>query len=196
MFKNTKNQVMSGSSGQPKAGLTERVDQYYAEKNAWKKMNGACPISADIEATLELLRSAVSPETEDLADMIRTSVSKYAAEGQTFEQIWSYKMSDGANSVAVVDGVFGFYRGAEKLPTNNKPLRISAMPIVLELREKERLLIMYGDSLAKRAMMVNFREVKISVSQSDPVEEDFQFTQSGAALEMSGTGSEASAGQL
>ena len=141
----------------PKSALVERVDQYYAEKNDWKKLNGGCPISQDIDATLLLLKHSVHPVNEDLELMVKSSILKYAVEGETVEKIWTDKIAEGANFVGVVDGVFGFYRGEEKLRTNNKPLQISAMPVVLEFREKEKELIKDRAKLARQSLMANLR---------------------------------------
>lgn len=141
----------------PKSALTDRVDQFYAEKNDWKKLNGGCPISADIDATLQLLQMKLHPTTENVPGMVRASVLNYAVGGQTFEQIWADKLAEGANFVGVVDGVFGFYRGEEKLKTNNKPLQISAMPVVLEFREREKELIKDRAKIARQSLMANLR---------------------------------------
>lgn len=174
MFEQPNNQVGVGAAGnQPKLGFMERVDQYYAEKNNWKKLNGGSPISTDINATLELLNANVHPTSPNLAEMVKASVLKYAAEGQTFEQIWSDKILEGANFVGIVDGVFGFYKGEEKLPTNNKPLQISAMPVVLELREKERSMVMNRAKLARGAMMADFQaKVEVVPAVVAPVVEE------------------------
>lgn len=139
----------------PRLGLTERVDQYYAEKKNWRELNGGCPISPDIKETLQRLKENVFPRKENLPAMISASISKYCAEGQTIEQIWQEKIQEGANFVGVVKGVFGFYRGEEKLKTNNKPLRVSAMPIFLEFHERERA-----------ELMARFRAERFSLRQS------------------------------
>ena len=207
--------VEKSAGNAPRAGFVERVDQFYAEKNDWKKMNGGCPISADINATLELLSSSVHPAVADLPAMVRASVLKYAAEGQSFEQIWSDKISEGGNFVGVVDGVFGFYRGEEKLQTNNKPLQISAMPAVLQLREKERSMVKDRAKLAREALLADFRGPKVEISVPPAIksedslspglenlvevpvveaESQYQYTQTGAALEMPNSG--VNAGQL
>jgi len=217
MFEQPNNQGVNGAAAnQPRPGFMDRVDIYYAEKNNWKKMNGGSPISPDIDGTLELLRSNVHPTTENLAAMVRASVLKYAVEGQTFEQIWTDKISEGANYVGVVDGVFGFYRGEEKLPTNNKPLLISAMPVALEFREKEREMVKEKARQARQAMMADFKakaeipvvevtqlEVPVvavpivpeasSVEVAQPAPQ-YQFIQTGTALELPEM--EITAGQL
>ena len=40
--------------------------------------------------------------------------------------------------MGVVNGNFGFYRGEEKLMTQNKPLQISALPAEMQLHRIER----------------------------------------------------------
>jgi|GEM_PF-6063399 len=128
---------------QSKLSIAEKVDQFWAEKNEWKKINGGCPISPDkdLEKTLKLLAESVSPKWENLAEMVRVSVEKQDARGRKLSEIWVEKLAQGVNIVGVQDGVFHFYKDSEILAEDNKALRISTMPAVLQLREKEKTLL-------------------------------------------------------
>lgn len=141
MAENLSNNPGSANAGEKKVeatqlSLTERVDKYYVEKNAWKNMNGGCAISADLEETLLRLREAVKPRQEDLPGMLRAAIDSYAVEGQTIEQIWAQKIVEGANFIGVINGIFGFYKGEEQLVVNTKPLKISGLPVILEYRRE------------------------------------------------------------
>jgi len=122
---------------QPKLGLSDRVDQYWLEKNAWKKMNGGCPVTPDVTATLKNLTESVNPRNENLAILVRASVESNDAQGRPLEQVWAEKIAQGANYVGVLDGVFHFFKGEEILPETNKPLHISALPAMMEFREND-----------------------------------------------------------
>lgn len=115
-----------------------RLDRYLERKNAWRSMNGSFPMSADMEATLSGLAAAVTPAQEDLQGMVRASMAAYCDGTQTMEEIWREKVAEGADTVRVVDGVFGFYRGEEQLVVKTRPMTISVLPEILEMREDER----------------------------------------------------------
>ena len=121
-----------------RSNLSDRLNQYYLEKNSWKELNGGCPISADIEGTLDLLSKKVFPKQDNLPEMVKASIVDNAEEGQTLEQIWTDKLAEGANFVGIVAGLFGFYRGEEKLQIRNKPLSISGTPLIYQLRKVEQ----------------------------------------------------------
>ncbi len=134
----------SGGNGMPRATFPERLDKFSIEQNDWKRLNGSVQISADIDATLEALRGVaaksegVSPSRiENLPANVKTSVENHSVTGN-FEQIWQDMIAKGADTVKVVDGVFGFYSNGVKLQENNKPLRIPAMPAALAMREEYR----------------------------------------------------------
>lgn len=126
---------------QPKLALGQRVDNYWLEKNDWKRINGGCPISPDPVATLKTLSENVRPVHENLAAMVRSSLERRDKQGRSMEEIWAEKISAGANYVGVLEGVFHFFKDEEILAEDNKDLRISALPAMLEFREKEKQLI-------------------------------------------------------
>ena len=130
-------------SSTPLGAVDVRVDQFWAEKNEWKKINGGCAISPDkdLEKTLKLLAENISPKQENLAEMVRVSVEKQDSQGRKLAEIWGEKIAQGVNIVGIQDGVFHFYKDSEILAEDNKPLRISAMPAVLQLREKEKAMV-------------------------------------------------------
>lgn len=140
--------------------LTERADQYMEKQNEWKNLNGGCVISADIELTLKNLTEMVKPATPDLSAMIRAAVLQYGDGKASFTQIWADKIAEGANYVGVIDGVFAFYKGNQKLETANKPLRISALPPLLEFREKEKELVRDQAREARAQLMADLRGMK------------------------------------
>ena len=155
----------SGGSGMPRATFPERLDKFSIEQNDWKRLNGSVQISADIDATLEALRGVaaksegVSPSRiENLPANVRTSVKNYSVTGN-FEQIWRDMIAKGADTVKVVDGVFGFYSNGVKLHENNKPLRIPAMPLELQMIQEERRSSapMQNSRLARQMLMAELR---------------------------------------
>jgi hypothetical protein len=161
------NQGASSESQEPKnLSLAERADQYLEKQNAWRNLSGGCPISADVEATLTNLSASVRPIQPDLAAMIRAAVLQYGNGSQTFEQIWSDKIAEGANYIGVVEGVFGFYKGDQKLETANKPLRISALPPLLEFREKEKELVRDQARSARAQLMADLRKLNAGATSS------------------------------
>lgn len=144
-----------------KLSLTERADQYFDKANEWRGLNGGCPISADVEATLKSLTESVRPIQPDLAAKIRAAVLQYGDGSESFGQIWANKIAEGANYVGVVDGVFAFYKGDQKLETANKPLKISALPPLLEFREKEKELVRDRARDARAELMASLRNMKV-----------------------------------
>jgi hypothetical protein len=128
--------------------LEGRLNDFYEQKNAFRKLNGEMPFVEDMEKTLQALELVMGEK--GLVEKIKTSLSKYSLEGKAAEQVWADQAAAGANIVKVVDGVFGFYRGVEKLPDNTKPLEISVLPQAYLLREQEKQLIM---SRSKTAML-------------------------------------------
>ncbi len=156
----------SGGSGMPRATFPERLDKFSIEQNDWKRLNVTGKISPDIEATLEALRvdvtaksEGVSPSRiENLPANVRTSVKNYSVTGN-FEQIWRDMIAKGADTVKVVDGVFGFYSNGVKLHENNKPLRIPAMPLELQMIQEERQSSapMQNSRLARQMLMAELR---------------------------------------
>lgn len=127
--------------------LEARLNDFYEQKNAFRKLNGEVPFAEDMDKTLQALEVIVGDE--NLLEKVKSSFVKYATEGKTPEQIWQDQAAAGADSVKVIDGVFGFYRGPEKLPDNTKPLEISVLPQAYLLREQEKQLII---SRSKSAM--------------------------------------------
>ncbi len=133
------------SGGMPRPSVVESLDAFHEKNNDWKRMNGSFPISPDMDATLEGLRADVTvksegvsqPRIENLPANVKTSVKNNSVAGN-FEQIWQDMIAKGADTVKVVDGVFGFYSNGVKLQENNKPLRIPAMPAALAMREEYR----------------------------------------------------------
>lgn len=140
--------------------LEVRIDQFWAEKNEWKKINGGCAISPDkdLEKTLKLLEESVLPKQENLSAMVRASVEKQDAQGRKLAEIWGEKIAQGVNIVGIQDGVFHFYKDSEILAENNKPLRISAMPAVLQLREKEKAMV---SSRVREAILALREDIQI-----------------------------------
>ncbi len=122
----------------PKAPLSERLNKYYQEKNEFRKMNGGCAIKADIDATLADLSLVTKPTQENLPGLVRAAVESKDAKARKLEEIWAEKISMGATHIGIIDGVVGFYKGEEKLPENNVALKISALPLDLELRDQEK----------------------------------------------------------
>jgi hypothetical protein len=128
--------------------LEARLNDFSESKNAFRKLNGEVPFSADMQKTLQALEVVVGDE--QLSAKVISSLNRYSAEGMTADQVWSSQMAAGADSVKVVEGVLGFYRGEEKLPDNTKPLEISVLPQTYLLRQQEKQLIM---SRSKEAML-------------------------------------------
>lgn len=138
----------------PRQPLTERLDNWWLEKNNFKAFNGGCAIEADSVKTLELLRDNVQPRQENLPDMIRASVIEHDKQHRVLEVIWAEKIAEGATHVGVLDGSFHFFKGEEILPEDNVDLRISAMPAILQLRAKEKQMIVQ----AARQRVQHFRD--------------------------------------
>ena len=122
----------------PKAPLNERLNKYYQEKNDFRKVNGGCAIKADIGATLADLSLVTKPTQENLPGLVRAAVESKDAKSRKLEEIWAEKIAMGATHIGILDGVVGFYKGEEKLPEDNVALKISALPLDLELRDKEK----------------------------------------------------------
>jgi len=122
--------------------LGGRYDQFLEQKNAFRQMNGLTEMSADIEDTLRRLTAVVQPANPNLEQIVRGSVASYGVEGLTLEKLWSDKIAEGANIIAVVDGVLGFYKDKEKLPDPTQTLRIPVLPPIYDLRKKERFIVL------------------------------------------------------
>lgn len=119
--------------------LEARLNDFSESKNAFRKLNGEVPFSADMQKTLQALEVVVGDE--QLSARVISSLTRYSAEGMSAEQAWSAQMAAGADTVKVTDGVLEFYRGVEKLPDNTKPLEISVLPQAYLLRQQEKQLI-------------------------------------------------------
>lgn len=143
---------------EPKPALTDRVDQFWLERNEWKKINGGCAISPDLNATLKLLTENVRPAQSDLAGMIRATVEKRDKQGRKLEEIWAGKIAEGANFVGVVEGVFHFFKNEEILTEENHPLKISALPALLQFREKEKAMVRSRTREAMASLRANFQQ--------------------------------------
>ncbi|MCC6643545.1 hypothetical protein IT411_02245 [Candidatus Peregrinibacteria bacterium] len=121
-----------------KLPVEARVDQYYQQKFEYKKINGGCALKADIDTTLADLALVTKPTQENLPGKVRAALESKDAKGRKLEEIWADKVAQGATHIGILDGVVNFYKGEEKLPDDNIPLRVHALPLELELREKER----------------------------------------------------------
>lgn len=141
-----------------KPGLSDRVDKFWAEKNEWKKINGGCAISPDVDATLKLLAANTRPIYENLPAMIRATVEKRDKQGRKLEEIWATKITEGANYVGVLDGVFHFFKGEEVLSEDNKELRFSALPAILQFRDKEKEMVRARTREAMAALRADFQQ--------------------------------------
>lgn len=145
------------------------MDNYWQEKNDWKKINGGCPVTPDVEDTLKNLSASVRPQHENLSAMIRASVEKRDVQGRPLEQIWAEKIAAGANFVGVLDGVFHFFKGEQILAEDNKPLRISALPAMFEFREKEKQAIHDRARSEMAALRANFQQSEFTNFVGGPV---------------------------
>lgn len=154
----TPEQLALEAKPEQKLGLSDRVDKFWAEKNDWKKINGGCAISPDVNATLKLLAQNVRPIYENLPAMIRASVEKRDKQGRKLEEIWPAKISEGANYVGVLDGVFHFFKGEEVLSEDNKELRFSALPAILQFRDKEKEMVRARTREAMAALRADFQQ--------------------------------------
>ncbi|MGL5831210.1 MAG: hypothetical protein ACRCZE_03610 [Candidatus Altimarinota bacterium] len=135
--------------------LEDRLNDFYEQKNAFRKLNGEAPMGEDMQKTLQALEVLVGDE--NLSAKVLTSLGKYSAEGKTAEQVWLDQKAAGANMVKIVEGIFGFYRGEEKLPDNTRPMEISVLPQAYLLRQQEKLSIMSRtkDAMAELRKQLN-----------------------------------------
>jgi hypothetical protein len=124
-----------------KTPVVERLDNYWVDKNKWKAMNGGCAIEGDLVKTLANLAAGVKPAKENLPAMVRSAVERKDAQGRKLEQIWAEKITEGATHVGVLEGVFHFFRGEDILPEDNVPLKIPALPPLLQMRDEEKRLL-------------------------------------------------------
>lgn len=121
--------------------VTDRLDNFWLEKNRWKEINGGCEITSDIKATLTELAASTRPPRENLAAMVRSAVERKDAAGRSLEQIWAEKITEGATHVGILDGVFHFFKGEDILLEKNVDMKIPAAPLLLQLREEEHKLV-------------------------------------------------------
>jgi hypothetical protein len=121
-----------------KLPLEQRVAAFAEQEDAWRKYNGGCLISGDIDATLKLLQENVKPADPDLQTKVMISLEKYLQPGQKIADVWMQKIAEGANYIGIINGEFGFYRGEEKLETPNVPLEFPVAPRVMRFREVEK----------------------------------------------------------
>lgn len=124
-----------------KLPLTERLDNWWLDKNSYKGFNGGCAIEADPTKTLQLLSDNVMPRQDNLPDLVRTSVEGHDKQHRALEVIWAEKIAEGATHVGVLEGSFHFFKGEDILPEDNVDLRISALPPILQFREREHEMI-------------------------------------------------------
>jgi len=154
---NNQNLENSGALPAGRPPLEQRLAQFQEQEVAWKLYNGGCPLSADIAQTLELLKQNVRPYNEDMPVRVIAALQTYLKPGQTIEDVWMQKVAEGANFVGVENGEFSFYRGEEKLPTNNKPMEYSVAPAVMRYREVEKSQIRDAARLARQQMINELR---------------------------------------
>jgi hypothetical protein len=127
----------AGSTG-GKPPLEQRMAAFAEQEDSWRKYNGGCPISGDIDATLKLLQENVKPSDPALQTKAMISLERYLQPGQKIEDVWTQKIAEGANYIGIINGEFGFYRGEEKLETPNVPLGFPVAPRVMRFREVEK----------------------------------------------------------
>jgi len=120
----------------------QRYNDFLDQKSAFRNMNGLIEMSPDINDTLKRLTEVVQPATPNLTDIIRTSIGNYGVKNLTLEKLWMDNIKEGANIIAVVDGVLGFYKDKEKLSDPTRVLRIPVLPLIYDLRKKERFLVL------------------------------------------------------
>ncbi len=139
------------NTGRPPLDL--RLQKFAEQEDAGKKFNGGCPISADIDKTLELLRDNVKPYDPDLPGKAMASLEKYLQAGQKIEDVWMQKIAEGANYIGIVGGEVDFYRGEEKLALKTVPLEFPIAPRVMRFREVERGRVKYDAKLARQRII-------------------------------------------
>ena len=152
-----------------KLPLPDRLDQRQLKLNEFQKINGGCVISADIEATLQKLKEACKPTTENLPARVRSSVEKTDKQGRPLDVIWSEKIAEGATHVGVIDGAFHFFKGDQILSENNKDFRMSALPPVWQMREEEKAKVREGVKAQIAELRSHFRQSEFTNFVGGPV---------------------------
>jgi hypothetical protein len=156
----------SGTSGPVRNSLDERYKEFLNKQESWKQFNGGCPISSDMDQTLELLEKSVRPQKENIPGKVQAALKAYLQDGQNIRDVWMAKIAEGANYVGIVDGEFAFYRGNDRLETNNKPMEFSVMPGVMRFREAEKKQI---HEQARSALLNMKNELKENNYQIDDI---------------------------